>query len=63
LKARLSLVVMVHTLNPSTWRQRLVDLCEFEARLVYRMSFRTVRDTQRNLVSNNKTKSESWLER
>ena len=38
---------MVHTLNPALW-QRQVDLCEFEASLVYRKSFRTARDTQRN---------------
>jgi hypothetical protein len=32
-------------------RQRQVDLCEFEASLVYRLSSRTARATQKNLVS------------
>ena len=35
-------------------RQKQVDLCEFEASLAYRVSSRTVRDTQRNPVSKNK---------
>jgi hypothetical protein len=35
-------------------RQRQVNLCEFEASLVYKKSSRTARAvTQRNLVSNN----------
>ena len=34
-------VVVVHTFNPSTGRQRQVDLCEFKASLVYRASSRT----------------------
>ena len=37
------------------WRQRQVDLCEFKASLVYRVSSKTVRATQRNPVSENKT--------
>jgi hypothetical protein len=44
-------VVVVHTLNSSTKKQRQIDLCEFEANLVYRVSSRTARVTQRNLVS------------
>ena len=32
---------MVHTFNPSTGRQRQVDLCELEANLVYRVNSRT----------------------
>jgi len=36
--------------------QRQVDLCEFEANLVYRVSSRTARDPQRNLVSQNQKK-------
>lgn len=36
-------------------RQKLADLCEFEARQVYRMTSRTGRTTQRTL-SQNKTK-------
>jgi hypothetical protein len=35
-------------------RQRKEDLCEFKAILVYRASLRTVRSTQRNLVSEKK---------
>jgi hypothetical protein len=39
-------------LIPALRRQRQVDLCKFEARLVYRVSSRTVRAvTQRNPVS------------
>jgi hypothetical protein len=38
-------------LIPTLGRQRQVDLCEFEASLVYRVSSRTARDTQRNPVS------------
>jgi hypothetical protein len=32
------------------WRQRQADLCEFKASLVYRVSSRTTRATQRNPV-------------
>jgi hypothetical protein len=35
-------------LTPALERQRQVDLCEFEASLVYRVSSRTARATQRN---------------
>jgi hypothetical protein len=35
-------------LIPALGRQRQVDLCEFEASLVYRMSSRTARAIQRN---------------
>jgi hypothetical protein len=35
----------VHTFSPSTGKQRQVDLCEFEASLVYRASSRTARAT------------------
>ena len=47
-----SLAVAVHTFNPSTQEaEKQVDLCEFEASLVYRESSRTARATQRNPVS------------
>ena len=49
-------------LVPALGRQRQVDLCQFEASLIYRGSSRTARATQRNLVSknkNNKTKKKS----
>ena len=38
------------SLIPAPRRQRQANLCEFEASLVYRASFRTVRATQRNRV-------------
>jgi hypothetical protein len=38
-------------------RQIQVDLCEFEAFLVYRVSSRTGRATQRNPVLKNKNKN------
>ena len=42
-------------LIPALGRQRKVDLCEFEASLVYRMSSRTARTvTQRNLITKSK---------
>ena len=37
-------------LIPTLGRQRQMDLCEFKASLVYRVSFRTARATQRNPV-------------
>ena len=45
-------------LIPALMRQRQVDICEFEASLVYRENSRTVRTTQRNPVSKNKVKSD-----
>ena len=42
--------VVAHTFNPSTGRQRQVDLCEFKASLVYLESSRTARTIQRNPV-------------
>jgi hypothetical protein len=44
-------VVMAHTFNPSTQEAEQVGLCEFEASLIYRVSFWKVRTTQRNPVS------------
>ena len=41
---------MAHPFNPST-RQRQVDLCEFKASLVFRVSSSTARTTHRNPVS------------
>jgi hypothetical protein len=37
--------------------ERQADLCEFKANLVYRLSSRTARDTQRNSVLKNKNKN------
>jgi len=45
-------------------RQRKVDLCEFEASLIYIASFRTARGTQRNPVLKNKkqtNKKSNWM--
>jgi hypothetical protein len=36
---------------PALRTQRLADLCEFEANLVYRVSFRSAKTTQKNLIS------------
>ena len=41
-------------LIPALGRQKQENLCEFEASLVYRVSSRTARATQRNPVSTNK---------
>jgi hypothetical protein len=38
---------------PALGRQRQADLCEFDASLVYKVSFRTARATQRNPVYKN----------
>ena len=47
-------------LIPALQRQRQADLCEFEVSLVYRVSSRTARDTQRNPASKyTKPKKES----
>ena len=40
---------------PGLRRQGQVDLCKFKASLVYRVSFRTARATQRTLVSKTTT--------
>ena len=46
-----------HTpLSPALGSQRQADLCEFKASLVYRMSSRTARATQRNPVLKNQKK-------
>lgn len=41
LKLSCSWVVVAHNFNPTLVRQRLVNLCEFKASLVYRGNFRT----------------------
>ena len=38
--------IMAHAFNPSTERQRLADIGEFEASLVYKASFRPTRATE-----------------
>lgn len=42
---------MGHAFNPSTLEKEAVNLREFETSLVYRVSSRTARVTQRNPVS------------
>ena len=58
---RMTQAVVAHAFNPSTQRERQVDLCEFEASLVYRVRARTgSQATERNPVSNNqKTKQKN----
>jgi hypothetical protein len=51
LKNRMSQAVVVHAFNPSTWEK---EAGRFEASLVYRVSYRTARATQRNPVLKNK---------
>ena len=33
-----------HALNPRTWEEEQVEICEFEVSLVYKVSSRTTRD-------------------
>jgi len=48
----------IHTpLILALWRLRQRDLCEFEASLDYRVSFRTARAIQRNPALKNKKKA------
>jgi hypothetical protein len=46
--------VVVHDFNPSTWKAEAGGFLEFEASLVYKVSSRTARATQRNPVSKKK---------
>jgi hypothetical protein len=48
--------MVAHAFNPSTWEAEAGGFSEFEASLVYRVSSRTARATQRNPVSKNKQK-------
>jgi hypothetical protein len=50
--------VVAHACNPSIWEAEAGGF-EFEASLVYRVSSRTARATQRNPVSKNKTKQKT----
>jgi hypothetical protein len=43
--------VGVHAFNPSTWEAEAGGFLKFKASLVYRVSSRTARATQRNPVS------------
>ena len=44
--------MLLNVFSPRTQKQ--VDLCEFEANLVYRMSFRIAKATQRDFTWNTK---------
>jgi hypothetical protein len=46
--------VVAHAFDPSTWGAEAGRSLEIEASLVYRVSSRTARATQRNRVSKNK---------
>jgi hypothetical protein len=48
--------VVAHTFNPSTPEVKAGGYLEFETNLVYKVSSRTARATQRNPVSKNKKK-------
>jgi hypothetical protein len=48
--------VVAYACNPSTWEAEAGGISEFEASLVYRVSFRTARTAQRNPVLENQTK-------
>ena len=50
-------------LIPALGRQKQEDLCELKASLVYRVSSRTVRTTQRNSVSKNQNKVKTTAKR
>jgi hypothetical protein len=47
--------MVVHAFNSALRKQRQVNLCEFEASLVYKMSARATWDSQRNFVLKKKT--------
>jgi hypothetical protein len=47
---------VAHAFNPSTWEAEAGGSLEFEACLVYRMSSRTARATQKNPVLKNQKK-------
>ena len=48
-----------HAFNPSTWKAEAGGISEFESSLVYRVSFRTARATQRKPVSKNKKQNKT----
>lgn len=54
-KGRLKLDMVAYTFNPSTLE---ADLCDFKARMIYRVSSRTVRAMQRNPVLKNNQRLE-----
>jgi hypothetical protein len=62
LKTLMSWVVVAHTFDPSAWKAESRWISEFKASLVYKVSSRTARATQRNPVSKkNKRKKEKTI--
>jgi hypothetical protein len=59
LKELNGLAVVAYVFNPSTWKAEAGVSLEFEASLVYRVSSRTARATQRNPVSKKKKKKQN----
>jgi hypothetical protein len=58
--------MVAYAFDPSTWEAEADDLCEFEARLVFKVSLRTTRATQKNSIpqnKQNKTKSRKETKR
>jgi hypothetical protein len=55
--------VVVHNFIPSTGQQRQVDHCEFEVGMVYRVSSRTAKATQRNPVLKKQTKQQQEVDK
>jgi hypothetical protein len=53
LKSKLLSLAVMHTFNPGAWE---AEVGEFKASLVYRMSSRIARGTQRNPVSGGEKK-------
>jgi hypothetical protein len=57
-KSNLSQDMVAHVFNSSTWGAEIGGSLEFKASLVYRVSSRKSRLTQRNSASKNKNKKE-----
>lgn len=53
--------MVAQVFNPRTGRQKQAGGSEFEASLVYKVSFRTASATQRNLVSKQTTNKQTML--
>jgi hypothetical protein len=53
--------VVVHTFNSNTWEAEaeVMESLEFKASMIYRVSSRTAKASQRNPVSKNKTKTKT----
>ena len=49
---------MAHTFSPSTWEAKQAELCEFKASLVYRVSSKTAKATEKTCLKKQITKPE-----